>query len=191
MWPHPLADFVGKQGKIRDLPGWEGGQASTPCLWSTLGEAVLHEREGNYEARTKKPWEKTDASWSLVLWHGARFRVFRNRWKIPQNELIFFFQNKTLIQSTWIRFKVVVHISIWACLFLKSLRATERSQMVQDSKGGHRSQGLDSWELRGVRTEKEAPLHPWTGHAAPVPGLGLGSELARGVSWVGAVCSRC
>ena len=49
MWPHPLADFVGNQGKIRDLPGWEGGQASSPCLWSTPGEAALHEMEGNYE----------------------------------------------------------------------------------------------------------------------------------------------
>ena len=187
MWPYPSADFVGKQGKIRDLPGWEGGKGGMPCLWSTLGEAVLHEMEGNHEARTKKQREKADASWSLVPWHGARFRVFRNRWKIPQNELIFFFPNKTLIQSTWIRFKVVVRISVWECLFLKSLRPTKRSQMVKDSKGGHRSQGLDSQELRSQDWEGSPPPSlDCCGHAAPVPGLELGSELAHGVSWVGA-----
>lgn len=187
----PIGWFCRQPGKDSWSPrlGGRTSQHALPVKHSRWGSAS---RDGRKLRGENKEAVREDRCLLIpVLWHGARFRVFRNRWKILQNELIFFFQNKTLIQSTWIRFKVVVHISIWACLFLKSLRATERSQMVQDSKGGHRSQGLDSRELRGVRTEKEAPLHPWTGHAAPVPGLGLGSELARGVSWVGAVCSRC
>lgn len=62
MWPSPAsADFVGKQGKIRDLLKLEEEKAA--CLASeALCEAVLHEMEGNHEARTKKKGEKADPS---------------------------------------------------------------------------------------------------------------------------------
>lgn len=84
-----------------------------------------------------KGTEKAGISWPLTSWHAARFTVFRNRWKIPQNELIFLFQNKSRVQSKWIKFKAAVRISLyltWICLWekKKSLTYLKRGHIVKD-----------------------------------------------------------
>lgn len=68
----------------------------------------------------------------------------------------------------------------------KALKAHKEVSDGQGLKAATKSQGFDSKNL-GVGTEKEVPLSipDCCGHAAAVPGLGLGSELACEVSWVG------